>query len=506
MTLGGKIVASVLGAVTATVVIGLLVQRAAIRKQGIDGVVATMRSAVIEAESVRESVASLSQRNAFDRDRLIKEFRASRDLRNSTIYATVPVVAAWLGIERVAKQEGYEFRVPKKQARNPRNMPTEDELEILREFEEKGRPEFVRVDSGRNELLYARAIRLTQDCLACHGDPQTSPTGDGKDILGFPMENWKAGEVHGAFVLKTKLDRVDTIVAASMWAVLGWLLPTAALICGGLVWLNRRSVIEPLRAAVEKVRLVSAHNAAASAELASASRQLAEGAVNQAASLEETAATVEEVAVMGRRNSESAEEARKVVSQARDAAMAGVHEMDAMAAAMGEIRESGRNVAKIAKTIDEIAFQTNLLAVNAAIEAARAGDAGLGFGVVAEEVRRLARRSAEAAGETACSIDDAVRKSERGVEVSQQIAKRLGEIAGQASRAAEAVEAISSASRTQGEGLELMNTSLRKIDQITQTAAASSEENSAASAEMSGQAAALQEAVDLMNAMVDGRR
>ena len=502
MTLGGKIVGGVLGAVVATMAVGLLVQRSAIRKQGIDGMVSTMRSAIVEAESVRESVSELGTRQAFDRDRLVKEFQANRDLRSSTLYQTVPVVAAWLGIQRVAKQEGFEFRIPKLQARNPRNLPTNDEIEILKAFEESGRQEFVRVDEAQNELLYARPIRLSQDCMACHGDPKTSPTNDGKDILGFPMENWKAGEVHGAFVLKTKLDRVDAIVAASMFTVLGWLLPTAGLICGGLVWLNRRSVIRPLQQAVEQIRQVSAHNAAASAQLASASRQLAEGAVNQAASLEETAATVEEVAIMGRRNADSAADARVVVGKARDAAMAGVQEMDEMATAMSDIQESGRDIAKIVKTIDEIAFQTNLLAVNAAIEAARAGDAGLGFGVVAEEVRRLAQRSAAAAGETATSIDDAIRKSEHGGQVSQQIAKRLQEIAAQAGLASEAVEAISAASRTQGDGLELMNASLRKIDQITQTTAASSEENSAASLEMSGQAQALREAVDLMNRMV----
>lgn len=207
MTLSRKAAVGALGAVTITVVIALVVQRAAIRQEGIDGAIANMRSTLIEAESVRESISLLQRRRAFDQARLGTELRAdlrgAADLRRSTLYATVPVVAAWNAIERVAKQEGYKFRIPKRQARNPENQPRPDEEEILHQLEDRGQAEYIQVDEGRNEIVYARPIRLSQDCLACHGDPATSPTKDGRDITGMPMEGWKTGQVHGAFVFRT---------------------------------------------------------------------------------------------------------------------------------------------------------------------------------------------------------------------------------------------------------------------------------------------------------------
>ena len=154
MTLGGRVMAATGVAVGATVLISLLVQRSAIRQQGIEAIVATMRSAMVEAESVRESVAMLGKRSAFDQARLLREYKAGGDLRSSTLYATVPVVAAWNGLQKVATQEAFEFRVPKRQARNPKNLPTPSELEILRSFEEQGGKEYVRVDEANNLLVY----------------------------------------------------------------------------------------------------------------------------------------------------------------------------------------------------------------------------------------------------------------------------------------------------------------------------------------------------------------
>ena len=105
-----------------------------------------------------------------------------------------------------------------------------------------------------------------------------------------------------------------------------------------------------------------------------------------------------------------------------------------MAVAIHGITTSSNSISKIISTIDEIAFQTNILALNAAVEAARAGEAGMGFAVVAEEVRSLAKRSADAAKETAAMIEAAVNQSQLGVEVNSKVTASIAEVVAESQR------------------------------------------------------------------------
>ena len=243
---------------------------------------------------------------------------------------------------------------------------------------------------------------------------------------------------------------------------------------------------------------------AASSQVAAASKTLADGASEQAASLEETSASLVEISSMTKSNAQSAERAKTLAAQTREAADQGSQGMEEMGKAMAEIKTASDNIGKIIKTIDEIAFQTNILALNAAVEAARAGDAGMGFAVVAEEVRSLSQRCAQAARETTDKIEDSIVKSNRGVQLSARVAANLQEIVNKAREVDQFVAEIASASAEQSEGIAQVNAAVGQMDQLTQSNAASAEESASAAVQLKAQAASLNESVDGLLALVDG--
>jgi len=242
--------------------------------------------------------------------------------------------------------------------------------------------------------------------------------------------------------------------------------------------------------------------AQATEQTATASQSLAAAATQQAASLEESSASLEEMTSMTKRTAANAQAAKDLGNATRAAADTGATDMQAMSLAMDEIKVSSDNIAKIIKTIDEIAFQTNLLALNAAVEAARAGEAGAGFAVVADEVRSLAHRSATAAKETAVKIEDSIRKSERGVQISARVSQSLGEIATKARQMDELINEIASATSEQSQGIGQINSAVAQMDQGTQAAAASSTQLASAAAALRGQTTSLQHSVQSLEELV----
>jgi methyl-accepting chemotaxis protein len=502
--LGTKIVVASSAAILLTVASALLVQRNIIQDQGVELTLDTMRASIVEAENVRESISRLGEGGAFDRAKLLAEFKASGDLRGSTLYRTIPVVAAWDAVAKAAKQAGYDFRVPKNGARNPQNNPTADEAEILRVLETGTVPEYIRINRAANEIVFARPIKLTSDCLACHGDPAKSASHDGKDFLGFQMENWKAGEVHGAFVLRTNFDNVDRVVRAGMLNSLAWVLPVTGLMAVGFYFLNRRLIVRPLAQSIASIESASRETNSAAHEISGASNGLAQGSSEQAAALEETSASLEEMASMTQRNADSANQARGTAVQAREAADTGHERMQQMQAAMNSIETASRDITKILKTIDEIAFQTNILALNAAVEAARAGEAGAGFAVVAEEVRALAQRCAGAARETALKIEDSVQKSQTGVRISGEVAGSFDEIRQHVRQLESLISEIATASGEQNTGISQVNRAVADMDKVTQGNAAHAEQTAAAAEELSAQSIELQRTVADLNRLMGG--
>ncbi len=245
--------------------------------------------------------------------------------------------------------------------------------------------------------------------------------------------------------------------------------------------------------------------ASSSAQVSSASQSLAEGATEQAAGLEETSSSLEEMSSMTQQNADYAQQANTLSNEAKKAADDGSEAMHRMNLSIQDIQKSSDQTAKIIKVIDEIAFQTNLLALNAAVEAARAGEAGKGFAVVAEEVRNLAMRSADAAKNTTNLILDSVKNSKNGVEIAGEVEEGLARIVQGIGKTSELVGEIAAASQEQAQGIGQVNTAVTQMDMVTQQNAANAEESASASEELSGQARAMQQAVQELAALVGNK-
>lgn len=495
--------AAATGAVVVTTVLSIGIVYFLSSRNRISELRGKMSSIIEQSEVVAQNMNDMHQRHVFDIPAVLKASEGEangqplREVYAQTdLYKIIPIVAAWKSVQGAADKNGFEFFTPSRPDVTPRNPKNDGAAfaDIFKAFDE-GQKEYFLKDTSKDQLILARPVRLQASCLYCHGDPATSPTKDGKDVLGFPMENLKVGDIKGAFILKANIGHDPVVMATMEMMAVGGII-ILAIVLAGFYHFSKRSIIAPLSMAVRQLETASVQTAAASHEISGASTALAEGASEQAASLQETSASLEELSSITKRNAENAQKANDLAKQARQSADRGAADMKAMTGAMEAIKASSDDIAKIIKTIDEIAFQTNILALNAAVEAARAGEAGMGFAVVADEVRNLAQRSAQAAKETAGKIEGAIANTAQGVQISGKVAEALNDIVVKARRVDELAAEVSGASHEQSQGISQINLAVGQMDKVTQNNAASAEESAAAAAELNSQAFAMKGAVN----------
>lgn len=246
--------------------------------------------------------------------------------------------------------------------------------------------------------------------------------------------------------------------------------------------------------------------ASGSGQVSQSSQALSQGATEQASSLEEIASSINEISSQSKQNSESATQANSISNAAMTNAEEGNKKMEVLVGAMKKINASSEQINKVVKVIDDIAFQINLLALNANVEAARAGKYGKGFAVVADEVRNLAVKSTDSVKETTEMVQEAIRNIEIGNQAADETASQLSEILSGASKVADIVEEIASASKEQAMGIDQINAGLEQIDQVTQANTASAEESASAAEELAAQAQQLKAMISHFQLKEEGRQ
>ena len=507
------------------------------RNQMFDSEFERARSFILAAEGVREWGARQLKEGVFATEEIKTDVQ-------KFLY-TVPVIGAIRVMESKSEEAGLKFKVPKFQPRNPKNQPDAKETEILEMLRKKdtgtgNTPEYMFYDKEMGMLRYFKAIRLTKECEMCHGDPADSGelwgTNDGTDPTGVKMENWRAGEIHGAFEVFLPTDTAYAMLRKGLYTYIGIFIPITIALILIIYALNKKMIFRRLEdmerifstiasgdytvrvrikrndevgklgIAVNKMvdgtsqalsNVVDSISSLAStaAQLAKNSETIAKNAQNQAeqaastaTAVEEISGTVAEVAENAGCVSESTNTAKVNVTRGHALVMETRDMMEKIACTVEEsastvrkLGESSEQIGAIIQVIDDIADQTNLLALNAAIEAARAGEHGRGFAVVADEVRKLAEKTVKATKEIADMIQniqadtggavlgmaEGVQQVEDGKVKAVEAGDSLGVIKSNMDAVAGGVEQIARATDEQANAMDLMSRSIENISAIS---------------------------------------
>lgn len=251
------------------------------------------------------------------------------------------------------------------------------------------------------------------------------------------------------------------------------------------------TILEKLNDTMAQIMQSSAQVSSGSRQMSIGSQALSQGAVEQSGAVEELEGTIQTIAQQVQQTAERAEQASHKVEEVSEHLSESNQKMQEMINAMEEINESSSEIGKIIKTIESIAQQTNILALNSSVEAARAGEAGKGFAVVAREVQELAGKSTEASKSTGNLVERSITAVGYGTRIANETADRLASVVEGTVEVVETTNWIADAARTQAEAVAQIQNRMMQISDVVQTNSATAQESAATSQELSSQAGLL---------------
>lgn len=254
---------------------------------------------------------------------------------------------------------------------------------------------------------------------------------------------------------------------------------------------SMENIIRSMRHTLNNIENASRQVSMGAGSAAQTAAELAAGVNDQTENINRLSRNIEAIMDKVKESDRAAEDARSLADSAKLKIEDSSCEMDKLLEAMNRISEMSAETAKIVKTIDDIAFQTNILALNASVEAARAGTAGKGFTVVADEVRNLAGKSAEAANRTSRLIAETTEAVETGAALANSTASILSEAVDNTVKVNEHIARITDSTREQSAYMNGISESISSITGVVSGNSVTAQSSAASSEELSGQAAML---------------
>lgn len=255
------------------------------------------------------------------------------------------------------------------------------------------------------------------------------------------------------------------------------------------------SILGALNQTMGQIAVSAGRVADGSDQVSASAQSLAQGATEQASAVTEISTTISDISDGAKQTAGAAEEAGSFVNQAGAQLGISIESVKELSESMEHISSDSKQISTIIATIENIAFQINILSLNAAVEAARAGEAGKGFAVVADEISNLASKSDEAAKATKELIESSAMTIAEGSKVMNRVSEALGRTGELAGNVTVKMEQVVEAVEKQTVAMEQVATGVSQISAVVENNSATSQECAAASEELSSQSGVLKELI-----------